>query len=141
MAKVYTVKLGGKEWPLKYSARDAIELKRRFNKPLALLLRQDVMGLEERPKPNGKPGETTWTPAGTYDLEVQAAFVWVGLRNDKGQPTEAKVLEWIDAHLEAEENLGPIIEPVWRAVFVSGITGVSVDFEKVDEETPAEGKA
>jgi len=137
MAKTYTITLGGKEWPLRYRPADAIELKRRFGKPLTTLLRQDVMGFEERPRLDGAPGDTHWVSTGTADLEVQIAFLAVGIRDDKGEPSEAKVLGWVTEMMAAGQNFSPLAVAVWKAACVSGITGTSFD----PEAPEAEGKA
>lgn len=138
MARTYTVSLGGREFPLAYTARDAIALKRRFSKPLANLLRQDVMGLVERPKTQAdcKPdelltaGETVWEAKGTHDLEVQIAFLHAGIVGGGAKAvTEDQVIDWVTAHMKTESNMGPLVGPVWKAVMVSGVTGSSVDMD------------
>lgn len=143
MAKVHTVTLGGNTFPLAYTVKDAIALKRRFGKPLTILLRQDVMGMQERPKLQAEcgpdevlqPGETIWEAKGLHDVEIQVAFLHVGIvAGGAKKVTEAQVLEWVDAHMKAEQNMGPLVGPVWKAVLVSGITGTSVDVDEVLEE-------
>src|SRR5574342_323416 len=102
--KEYSVNLGGRDYRLAYGPRDAIALKRRFGKPFVTLLREDVMGLVERPKPNGKPGETQWLPEATWDLEVQAAFITAGISGPDGSGQkigEDKVLALIGEHFKA----------------------------------------
>ena len=141
MAKVYTVELGGKEYRLAYGARDAIALKKRFGKPFSVLLRQDVMGMDERLKPGGKPGEMQWIPAGLTDLEVQAAFLAAGIAGPDGSGvkgvTEEKVIVWLSEHFAAGKSIADVITPCWKAVFLSGITGVSIDMDTVGEDEAA----
>lgn len=134
MATKYSVTLGGREWPLSYNATDAIELKRRFGKPLNNLLREDIMGFVERQKPDGRPGETHWVGTGTADLEVQLAFLAVGMRNGNGQPDEKKVIGWVNEMLEAGMDFSPLAIKVWKAALASGITGTVVDPDA--EEAP-----
>jgi hypothetical protein len=155
MAKVFTIPLGGKEWPLAYGPREAIALKRRFGKPLADLLRQDVMGMQERPKTQADckkpdevvtPGETVWEARGTHDLEVQIAFLHAGIvcgggKNGTKQVTEENVLDWVAEHMKSAHDMGPIVAPVWKAVMYSGVTGASVDMDAVIEGGEPEGKA
>jgi len=135
MAKTYTITLGGKEWPLRYRISDAIELKRRFGKPLATLMREDLMGFVERPKPGG---DTEWVALGTSDWETQIAFIQIGIRDDKGKPTEKQVTDWLEAMLTTDgKNLGEVVSIVWKALMLSGVTGQSRDVD----EPEAEGKA
>jgi hypothetical protein len=51
MAKEYFVELAGKQRKLGYRGSDEIALKNRFGRPVAQLLRIDVMGLREEPDP------------------------------------------------------------------------------------------
>lgn len=150
MAKVHTVTLGGKSFPLGYTPRDAIALKRRFNKPLTLLLRQDVMGMEERPKTQAdcksgqvlKPGDTVWEAKGLHDIEVQIAFLHAGIVSGGARKvTEDQVIDWVDQHMKTEQNMGPLVGPIWKAVLLSGITGTTVDVETIAEDADEpEGK-
>ena len=144
MARQYSVLLAGREYPLRFTAKDGIALKRRFGKPLATLLREDVMGLAEEPKPDGAPGETHWVPKGQFDLEVQVAFLHAGVVSGGAKLTEDKIMDYIQQHLDSAQHMGPIIQPLWKAVYISGITGASIDPDAAQEGTdePApEGKA
>ncbi len=142
MAKEFTVTLGGKTRRLTYTAQDAIALKKRFDKKIANLLREDVMGMEEIPKPGGKPGETQWLPASLYDLEVQIAFLHRGISTpDSRLPTEEQVAKWVDEeYIRARKPLSELIEPVWKAVFLSGVLGYTLDIEDEMEKAEAEGR-
>lgn len=133
MAKTYTVNLGGKDWPLSYTVDDAIELKRKFGKPLNTLLREDVLGAVERPKPDGLPGQTHWVVTGTADLEVQLGFLAVGMRNGNGQPDEKKVKGWVNEMLTAGQDFSPLAITVWKACLASGITGTVMDPDATEE--------
>lgn len=148
MAKVHYVTLGGTEYPLAYTARDAIALKRRFGKPLRYLLLQDVMGMLERPKTQAdcgtdeivKPGDTVWEVQGTHDLEVQIAFLHAGIVSGGARKvTEDQVIDWITEHMKTAGEMGPVVLPVWRAVALSGIIGTSRDVDV--EGDGSEGKA
>lgn len=143
MAKVHTVTLGGKSFPLGYTPRDAIALKRRFNKPLTLLLRQDVMGMEERPKTQAdcktdevlQPGATVWEAKGLHDIEVQIAFLHAGMVSGGARKiTEDEVINLVGQHMKDEQNMGPLVGPIWKAVLLSGITGTTVDVDAIGEE-------
>jgi hypothetical protein len=126
MAKEFYVELGGKSRKLAFRSRDGIELKNRFKKPLVQLLREDVMGLD---------ADSNIT--GSTDLEVQAAFITAGIRRaalEDGDPkgrviTEDKVLDWIDDHHRTGEAMGVIVEPVYKAFFLSGVLGHSYDLD------------
>jgi hypothetical protein len=132
MAKEFYVELGGKSRRLAYRVRDGIELKRRFGRPLISLLREDVMGMRERPDPD-KPGETLWEAVNATDPEVQVAFLYVGVRHEGGV-NEDKVLNWVDAHLSDGKPMGDLVGPVWKAVFISGVLGYSLDIEAEAEK-------
>lgn len=143
MAKVYAVALAGREYGLAFGARDAITLKKRFEKSVTALLREDVMGMVERQKPGGKRGETHWTLNGTYDLEVQVAFIHLGIVTGGAKGvSEERVIGWVDDHIKAGKSLGELVEPVWRAVLLSGIVGASIDTEaeREGDEPAPEGK-
>lgn len=149
MARVHTVVLGGTTYPLAYTPRDAIALKRRFGKPLVNLLRQDVMGMGERPKTQEdckpgevvKPGDTMWEARGLHDVEVQIAFLHAGITSGGARKiTEDQVTDWVAQHMKTEQNMGPLVGPVWKAVLLSGITGTSVDIDAALEGAEPEGK-
>jgi hypothetical protein len=125
--KKFPVLIGGRERTLKYKTDEAIYLKNRFAKPLLRLLREDVMGLDAN-------SEST----GNVDIEVQIAFLWQGLRHDNARLQEETVRRWIDERFEsADKNMGPIIGPIWNAVFYSGILGYSLDVEAEAEKVKA----
>lgn len=141
MAKDFYVEIGGKSRLLRYRTRQAIELKARFGRPLIRLLREDVMGLVAEPDPK-QPGKTVYVVAGTTDPEVQVAFLHAGLVHNNPRLTEPQVIDWIDQHMEAEgATMGDLIEPVWKAVFMSKVLGYQLDMDAEAAKAAADSEA
>lgn len=132
--KTFTVHIGGKDRPVRYTSRDAIALKKRFNKALALLIFEDVLGINEG-------GQFSFNA----DREAQIAFLHVGLAQAGFKGREDQVLDWIDAYLAEGGAIGDFLLPAVNAAFYSGTaTGKSVDFEamvKAQQEDVGGGKA
>jgi hypothetical protein len=134
MAKEYYIEIGGQRRRLQYRSRQGIELKNRFKKPLIRLLREDVMGLEPDPE---RPGEFKF--GGTTDMEVQAAFILAGISHEAKRVTEDQVLDWVDAHIATGASMGDLVGPVWRAAFMSGVLGQSIDMDEPSKEGDGAG--
>lgn len=152
MSKEFTIELGGRTRRIAFRGSDAVALKNRFNKNILRLLREDVMGMRELPNPE-KPGQTSLEFTGEVDLEVQVAFITAGIRrgllleNDPRARTidEERVQSWVDEHLSKGSSMGPLVEPVYKAFFLSGALGYSHDVDAAaetvkDEEPGDEGK-
>jgi hypothetical protein len=148
MAKEFSVELGGRTRKLAYRGSDAIALKNRFNKPIARLLREDVMGFRDEPNPE-KPGTMHAVMTPDSDLEVQVAFLATGIRralviagdSKANQITDERVQGWVDEHLaQPDAVLGVLVGPVWRAFLYSGALGYSKDVS-LDVDAEGDGDA
>lgn len=125
-----TVNLNAKEYELRYTVRDGIELRKRLGRPGVQILK-DLIGLDA----NGKFGLT-------FDLEALAACISVGIRH-VSKATEDKVITWIQEHIDNGKVIGDLAGPVVEAMNEQGCWGFKLKPEESDEpgKAPAEEKA
>ena len=118
-----TINLNAKEYGLRFTIRDGIELRKRLNRPGVQIMR-DLVGLDSA-------GQF----ALTFDLEALAACIVVGIRH-QAKVTEDKVIGWIQEHLDNGKLLGDLAGPVVDAMNTDGCFG----FKLKNEETEEPGK-
>lgn len=131
------VAIGEKSYPLRFTSRDAIELKSRFGKSPTYLVFQCCYGLEPAPNvfyrrdANGKGV----VDMGLVDLEVQIAFLHTALaRGSRSQESpfdEGQLADLIDKHVAGGGTRADIVVPAVNAALQSGaITGQRIDMEE-----------
>ena len=135
MAREVFVKLGGEDRRLRFTTREGIELKRRFNKTPKRLLHEDIA-----PSANGRPTLD-------FDPEVVVAALFLGLRHElRRKESEVTVEQWFDVACKAGEAV-LIVNQLVDAIMLDGITGQSIDFEarraarEAEDDEPAPRQA
>lgn len=106
MAKVH---LNGKDWELRYTIRDGIELRKRLGRP-GIKLMADIAGAEG--------GEQTLG----FDIEALLVSIAVGIRHIRAV-NEDTLAKWIQAHVDNNGKLGDLINPVIESMLEGGCWG------------------
>jgi hypothetical protein len=138
MARIVTVSLGGEDRVLKFTAAEAMELNRHFNKPMRRLMAEDICPTDGAGQP-------------TYDFNHEAVIyaLYMGLRHIRKMSLELAVRWFTEAIGEGGDGAVSITNQIIDAMYLSGIVrGYSVDLHKemepekaaAEDETP-EGKA
>jgi len=116
------IALNAKEYSLRYTIRDGIELRKRLGRPGIQIMR-DLMGLDQG-------GQM----ALTFDLDALVACITVGVRHQQ-KATEDTVTKWIQEHIDNGKLIGELVTPVIEALNAGRCFGF-----KLQGEEPEEGK-
>jgi hypothetical protein len=117
------INLNAREYDLRYTVRDGIELRKRCGRPGVQIMR-DLMGLD-----------STGTLGLTFDLEALAACIVVGIRQEQ-KILEDTAIKWIQAHLDSGGLIGGLAGPIVEAMNASRCFG----FQLRSEEDQGPGK-
>lgn len=130
--KTFTVVLGGAERRLRYTSPDAIALHKRFGRPLAQLIREDVLGVD-----------ADGNAARAFNPEAHVALLHLGLAHDIRRLDEAQVLAWLDELLAEGGDLETVVAEAAKAAYYSGIVygrRVDIDEENARDKAAKAGK-
>jgi hypothetical protein len=116
------ITLNAKEYGLRFTVRDGIELRKRLGRP-GVQIMKDLVGLD-----------ASGQFALTFDLEALAACISVGIRHQQ-KVTEDTVVKWIQEHIDNSKLIGDLAGPVVEAMNKQGCFGF-----KLQSEEPEEGK-
>jgi len=120
-----SVNLNGKDFELRYTIRDGIELRKRLDRP-GIQIMSDI------------PGGMEGVQRLAFDLEALIVSIQVGIRHIREVNTD--ILEkWVQAHVDADKKLGELINPVVEAMLDGGCWGYKR--QAIEAEDAAEGKA
>lgn len=129
MAREVFVNLGGADRRLRFSAtRDGIALQKRCGKKPGEVVDQDILPTVDVQGPDGKMRRR---PSFYYSPEAVAFALYLGLHHDDKTVTEEKVLDWMDEAIAVPNGMLVILNQLFDALMISGITGKSVDLEAV----------
>jgi hypothetical protein len=120
-----TINLNAKEFGLRYTIRDGIELRKRLGRPGVQIMR-DLVGLDSG-------GQF----ALTFDIEALAACIVVGIRHQQ-KATEDTVIKWIQEHIDNGRLLGDLAGPVVEAMNTQGCFGFKLKNDEPEEPGKAE---
>ena len=120
-----TINLNAKEYGVRFTIRDGIELRKRLNRPGVQIMR-DLVGLDSA-------GQF----ALTFDIEALAACIVVGIRH-QAKVTEDKVITWIQEHVDNGKLLGDLAGPIVEAMNTDGCFGFKLKSEEPEEPGKAE---
>lgn len=155
--EIRTPHFGGREWPLRYTGPDGVEIKRRLGKKPRQAMDEDLLPIQD--------GSVY---AANVDIHTLATLLELGISHDPAdvsgrkklvidnqEITYAVVLDWLTEYM-ATASLLPLAKKVQEALYLSGVMGAPLDLEEVrkreallklvakadDEPEPsAEGKA
>lgn len=136
MSKTFQVELEGKVRQLKFHQKDAIALKKRFERTPHTLLFRDVLGIDFT---KVKPGVPARIDPALMDPEVQFAVLHLALVRGGWGVTESKVIDLVsDAVQRDGVAAGDFFAPAGACALYSGaITGSQVDLEKTGDSDDA----
>jgi len=122
-----SVHLNGKDFPLRYTIRDGIELRKRLDRP-GIQIMADISG--------GMDGVQRLA----FDIEALIVSIQVGIRHIREASTDL-LEKWVQAHVDGDKKLGDLINPVVEAMLEGGCWGYKRQaIEAADEAESSEGK-
>lgn len=113
------INLGGREFSLRYTIKDGIELRKTLNRP-AMQIYRDLFGF-------GSDGKSFDGP----DLEGLAVCISVGIRHEERATTD-KVLRWLQEHLDNGKLIGEVSQPVFESLNNSRCFGFRMDLDEAE---------
>ena len=125
MAKEYSVELGGKSRPLKYTRKERIEIENRFDCDI-----RDFVYVKAFPLVDGKP-------TGGGRIECQEALIFYGLRHSGPRIKEDVVSQWLQEEVDAGRSIYTPLSQAILALLASGVMGWTPPLEMLEDD---EGK-
>lgn len=119
-----TVNLNAKDWELRYTVRDAIELKKRLGRTGDRIL-MDMTGVRDG------------VPSLGFDIEVLVVCLAQGIRHVKAVG-EDKVIAWVQEHVDNNKPIGDLMGPVAEALLESGCFGYKKKQLEADDDAGKE---
>ena len=114
------VNLSAREYDLRFTIRDGIELRKRLGRP-GVQIMKDLVGLDDAGK-----------FALTFDIEALAACLSVGIRH-QAKIGEDKIVSWIQEHLDNGKLIGDLAGPVVETMNLQGCFGFKLKNDEPEE--------